>query len=200
MYITGDSSVQLTIISANVRGLRQPLKRLDFWDKFRDLKADIILLQETHLVELDLNDLKKEWNVEFHIAGTSSNSRGVAIIINNSFEYHVQKSYLDPEGRFLILSLYIANLYTVTITNVYGPNKDDPGWYEGLFEKVNSFENSDYFIYAGDWNMSLTEMDFYNYNSHRNLKAFSQVQSGNSESNRHLETAESRCKKIYMGD
>ena len=101
-----------------MRGLRQPLKRLDFWDKFKELKADIILLQETHLVEFDLNEVKKEWNVEFLIAGTSPNSKGVAIVINNSFEYQVLKSFSDPEGRFLILSLSIANLYTVTITNV----------------------------------------------------------------------------------
>ena len=137
----------------------------------------LILLQETHLVEFDINELKKKWNVEFYIAGSSSNSRGVALILNNSFEYQVIKLHLDPDGRFLILSLSIANLYTVTITNVYGPNKDDPEWYMRLFEKVNSFDNTDYLIYAGDWNMSLTEMDFYNYNSHRNLKAISHVQS-----------------------
>ena len=45
----------MIIFSANVRGLRQPLKRIDLWDKFKDLKSNIVMLQETHLVNRDVN-------------------------------------------------------------------------------------------------------------------------------------------------
>ena len=58
----GDS---LRIVSANVRGIRQTLKRIDIWNKLKELNANIVLLQETHLMKKDLNDVRKEWNIEF---------------------------------------------------------------------------------------------------------------------------------------
>ena len=69
--MTGDS---LNIVSANVRGIRQPMKRLDIWNKFKELKANIVLLQETHLIQKDLDDVRREWNIEFNY---KTNSRGV---------------------------------------------------------------------------------------------------------------------------
>ena len=59
----------MCVFSANAQGLRQPIRRLDLWEKFKELKGNIILLQETHLVNKDLNTLKKEWNVDFFISG-----------------------------------------------------------------------------------------------------------------------------------
>ena len=85
MAIMGSSDID--IISANVRGLRQQFKRIDLFEYFKKSKTDIICLRETHLVHKDLNTLNKEWNIEYFIAGNSTNSRGVAILINNTFEY-----------------------------------------------------------------------------------------------------------------
>ena len=65
---TGDTYIfadKLTILSANARGLRQPLKRMDYWKKLSELHCNIAFLQETHLIEKDMNVLKKEWNVDF---------------------------------------------------------------------------------------------------------------------------------------
>ena len=52
----------MNILSANARGLRQPLKRLDMWKKFQELNSNIVLLQETHLFDKDKDSLQKEWN------------------------------------------------------------------------------------------------------------------------------------------
>ena len=72
---------------------------MDIIDYFKKLKAGIICLQETHLIQRDLNTLNEEWNIEYFIAGNSSNSRGVAILINNTFEYSIDKCFKYPEGR-----------------------------------------------------------------------------------------------------
>ena len=127
---------RLNIVSANTRGLRQYLKRFDVFDYFKNLNSDIICLQETHLTAKDINMLSKEWNIEYFIAGNSTNSRGVSILIKNTFEYKVMTCVKDPEGRFIILEIEIVNLVKLALINIYAPNNDDPKWFESLFEKV----------------------------------------------------------------
>ena len=135
----GSSSID--IIYANIRGLRQQFKRFDISEYFKKLKADIVCLQETCLAQKDLNTLKKEWNVEYFIAGNSTNSRGVAVLINNSFEYTILSSHKDPEGRYIILEISVTNLYTFFLIDIYGPNRDDPDWFSTLFNKVRNVSN-----------------------------------------------------------
>ena len=116
----------VSLVSANIRGLRQHFKRNDIFDYLKNLKADIICLQETHLVQKDLNILKRDWNIDYYLAGNSTNSRGVAIMLNNTFEYSVKNCIRDIEGRYIILEISIINLITFFIINVYAPNKDEP--------------------------------------------------------------------------
>ena len=153
--MNGDS---LNIISANVRGIRQPLKRLDLWNKFKELKANIVLLQETHLIQKDIGDVKKEWNIEYILSNYKTNSRGVAILIQPNFEYNITDKYFDKMERCLIVRLDIFNKFSITISNIYGPNQDDPDWLNEVFTKSELYQ-SDYMIYAGDWNIALEEMD-----------------------------------------
>ena len=170
---------RLKIVSANTRGLRQYFKRFDY---FKNLNSDIICLQETHLTAKDINMLSKEWNIEYFIAGNSTNSRGVSILIKNTFEYKVKTCLKDLEGRFIILELEIVNLVKLALINIYAPNNDDPKWFESIFEKVNklSLENE---IWVGDWNVALEPIDTYNYPRMRNPNANASIKkyiSGNS--------------------
>ena len=160
----------IDIFSASVRGLRQQFKRRDIFDYIKNLKSDIICLQETHLVQKDLTMLSKEWNLEYYIAGCSTNSRGVMVMLNNTFEYKVKQCIKDPEGRYLILELSIVNLINVFIINLYAPNRDDPVWFTTLFDKVKSISNKCE-IWTGDWNAALSEIDIYNYAKLRNPMA-----------------------------
>ena len=92
-------------------------------------------MQETHLIEADIHDLKLEWNIEYLLGGNSTNSRGVAILINNTFEYDILDTIIDDEGRFIVTKLNLIGLCTVTIANIYAPNLDDPDWFDTLFKK-----------------------------------------------------------------
>ena len=148
-----------------MRGLRDADKRGDFWLTFKKEKCDIICLQET-----DRTHLVKEWNIEFFVSGESTNSKGVAILINTSFEYKINKVEKDSSGRYIIINLLINNNIPLLIVNLYGPNLDSPKWFERLFDKVNDYK-MDHIIMVGDWNTSLTNLDTYNYNIQRNLKA-----------------------------
>ena len=155
------------MISANIRGLRQQFKRNDIFDYIKNLKSDIICLQETHLVQKDLNTLTREWNIDYYLAGNSTNSRGVAIMLNNTFEYSVKNCIKDPEGRYIILEITIINLITLFIINIYAPNKDDLDWFNNLFNIMEPISNNCE-IWTGDWNAALSDNDIYNYATLRN--------------------------------
>ena len=72
------------------------------------MKVDLVFLQETHLVEDDIEELKKEWNINIYVSGTTTNSKGVAVLINNTFEYKVLNVSRDLDGRFLQITLDIT--------------------------------------------------------------------------------------------
>jgi hypothetical protein len=46
-------------------------------------------------------------NIKF--SSQSSNSRGVAILFRNTFQYHIEKEIKDSDGNFIILSVRINN-------------------------------------------------------------------------------------------
>ena len=112
----------------------------------------------------------KEWNIEYILAGESTNSRGVAILLNKTFEYNIVTTNRDSDGRYIILELDIINLAKNFIINLYGPNTDDPTWFADLFDRVRNISN-DNEIWVGDWNVSLSTLDNYNYVKQRNPSA-----------------------------
>ena len=157
---------KLRILSANVRELRQVLKRTDLFDYFKNQKADILCLQETHLVNEDINTIIKDWNITYYLSGTSTNSRGVGILMNNTFEHSVKNVISDKDGRYLIMDIEIVNLFIITLVNIYAPNHDDSVWFNELLSIIaKKRENS--LIMVGDWNTPLSDVDAYNYTSLR---------------------------------
>ena len=70
----------------------------------------------------DLSDVRREWNIEFILSDYSTNSRGVAILILPNFEYNISYKYSDKNGRYLILKIEVFGKFSLTITNIYGPN------------------------------------------------------------------------------
>ena len=61
--------------------------------------ADTICLQDTHLVGNDINLIRTLWKGEIYLSGISTNSRDVAILINNTFEYHIIETKTDTGGN-----------------------------------------------------------------------------------------------------
>ena len=88
-------------------------------------------------------------------------------MLNNTFEYSVKNCIRDTEGRYIILEISIINLITFFIINVYAPNKDEPEWFNNLFNIMEPISNN-YEIWTGDWNAALSDNDIYNYTTLRN--------------------------------
>ena len=103
-----------------------------------------------------------------------SNARGVAILFNKNLNYNIHKQILDNQGNYIILDISIHNQH-FSLINIYGPNTDNPNFFQEIFQKVDDIGNTD-FIICGDFNLILDpNKDCSNYKYVNNPKARDRV-------------------------
>ena len=72
-----------------------------------------------------------EWGGDAYLSCFNSSSRGVMILLNNNFEYKVEKGITATNGNYIILDINIeGNMFT--LINLYGPNDDKPNCYKEI--------------------------------------------------------------------
>ena len=123
----------IKVLSANCQGLRNQEKKIDVLTYFKENKVNtsILCLQDTHLIENDIPELIKLWDGEIYLSGSKTNSRGVAVFLNNNFEHKVLSLKSDKNGNFLKIVLKLSSIIINLIT-LYGPNKDSPGFFHEI--------------------------------------------------------------------
>ena len=166
---------RVTIVSLNCQGLGDASKRRDVFHYLRAKGASIIYLQDTHFTTKMENYVRSEWGYKCYFASYCSNSRGVAILFNNNFDFEIKKVYKDQGGNFMMISLRMLDK-DFLLVNLYGPNRDQPDFYVELEERMLEvgFENV---IAGGDWNVSNNfNLDCYNYKHHNNPHAAEQIE------------------------
>ena len=164
----------IRMLSANCQGLRNKEKRRDVILYFKEKNPNIVCLQDTHLTEDDINEIKSIWDIEIYISGGKTNSRGVMILLNNNFEHEVLSCKKDKNGNQLTLLLKL-NSMTINLTTIYGPNSDSPEFFQDIFNNQERV-NSDYNIICGDFNIALDQhKDTNNYKHLNNPKATQMV-------------------------
>ena len=92
------------------------------------MQPNIVCLQDTHLTKNDECSIRTVWNGDICFNGSSTNSRGVAVMVNNNFEYKAEIIHRDTQGNLLVLDLILSN-FTLRIINLYAPNTDNPGFF-----------------------------------------------------------------------
>ena len=158
------------MLSANVQGLRDPKKRYDVIDYFIKMKPDILCLEDTHLLESDESDICNQWPGEIIINGIKTNSRGVAVLFNNSFEYKILNIKKDQNGNLIEIDINTHNI-NFKIIVIYAPNTDDPLFFEQINDSITN-SSYDYFLICGDFNLVLDPtLDSNNYKNINNPKA-----------------------------
>ena len=55
--------------------------------------------------------------------GESTNSKGVAIVLNDNFEYNITSVFKDSEGNLISIDINIVQIL-LKLINLYAPNKD----------------------------------------------------------------------------
>ena len=151
------------ICTYKVNGLGNSMKRKDVFDFLREKKYNIYMLQETHLKTDQENFIRSAWGYSVYLAGSASNKNGVAILLNNNFEYTVHKVIRDVNGCYIILDVEIMKK-RITLINVYGPSAgDQPDYFDNISRHIVEIGN-DFVIAGGDFNVILNmNMDARNY-------------------------------------
>jgi exonuclease III len=173
---------KVSIISMNVQGMADRAKRRDVINFLKSKKYSICMLQDTHFSSQEEHFIRSTWGYETYFSNYNTQSRGVAIFINNNFDCNVNAIEKDNDGNLLILNCKICEK-DITLVNLYGPNKDTPQFYDSILDRLSKYENSLY-ILAGDFNLVLNqEVDCQNYLHLNNPNARDEVHSIISELN-----------------
>ena len=156
------SGSEIKIISLNCQGLGLRQKRASVLNHLRNKKYSIICLSDTHFSKGQEPLLTTEWGYRVFFSSYSTQKRGVAIFFNNNFEFKIHRQYNDQKGNLLLLDIETENR-RITLGTVYGPNTDDPLFYDCLLDQLVKMGNNDILL-SGDWNILLNpEIDGTNY-------------------------------------
>ena len=136
-----------------MRGLGDRLKRREMFDWLRRKKFSIYMLQEVHCSEITIPSWSAEWGYKTIFSCCTSAKGGVAILFNNNFDFQLKRTYVDPNGRFIICDITLDKK-CVTIATLYAPDEDDPNFFLNFFDHLNDFECDDVII-GRDFNLVL---------------------------------------------
>ena len=152
----------LKILSVNCQGLNNKNKLQDVLSFLKNKACNIYCLQDTHFTNSCEKDIYNVWGYQCFFSSYRSNSRGVAILFNNNFDFKVLRHKSDNNGNLLAIEMEVENK-KITLITIYGPNKDSPEFYNILQDTIEYFDN-DYYIICGDFNLILNpDLDCYRY-------------------------------------
>jgi exonuclease III len=130
--------------------------------------ADLIFLQDIR-VGTDLNNggnlktfknlflCNKRTNYKSFVNSTSTNSRGVAILVSDDMEYSIFHIYRSTCNNILILDLAINN-FRLSICSIYGPlQAGNNSFFPDIKEKLTVIGNKS-FLCLGDFNCVPTRL------------------------------------------
>ncbi len=144
-----------SIVSLNVRGMINDVKRNAVFRWLKRHKFDIVYLQETHSTEELEVKWKNEWSGRSVMAHGNNRSRGCMVLFSDQLDVNVKCFKTDNEGRFVIINCDIYD-QEFTLTNVYAPNTEGEQVrfitdIELVLLKMG-FDASSKHIIGGDWN------------------------------------------------
>ena len=146
----------MRVLTLNVRGLRNRKKRLELFKWIRKNKYDLVALQETYILQTDINNWTRQWNGKLYATPCTTHSMGNVILMSKHFDVS-EVEYTVINSRLQVLS-FSAKDETFNVINCYGPCDDaDKNDYLEQFKDVCSQCSSDVckIIALGDFNMML---------------------------------------------
>lgn len=147
----------LNIVSCNINGLRDDLKRKQTFDYFNNSNHNIILLQETHSTVDVIKNWQREWNGTSYWNSGTNFQCGVAILTKHNITINNLNYFSDEQGRLITLT-FSHNNKNIQIINIYAPNK--PQLRPAFYNSINMYVLPNHSLFlAGDFNMTLTKED-----------------------------------------
>ena len=117
-----------------------------------------------------LSKVRDEWEGTVICAPFTTNSRGTAILVNNSFEYSLRDSSNSEDGNYSVTEINLHNGLSIVLASIYCPNQDNPDFITSVLETIQKYENPNILI-GGDWNSTRCfDLDNTNYVTQNNPK------------------------------
>ena len=165
----------LKIDSLNVNSVGKSEKRRRILNFLSKRNSDIYILVDTRIDPKIENTVRSEWPGTCFFNSFSSQKRGILVLIKKNLPVTVESIHNDNSGNLLVLLLNFQNK-KILLNVIYGPNTDDPDFYQNEVFKNYDNLDIDHFIYCGDWNMALNQkLDTKNYSHENNVNARNSV-------------------------
>ena len=126
--------------SVNCRGLANTKKRKDIFNFLISKQFSIYFLQDNHFTKEKELVIRAVWGFNCIFNSHNGQCRGVALLINNNFEYKIHTIYRDDTGNMLIVDITLFYIQ-LTLVYLYGPNSDAPAFYKTILKQVKLFNN-----------------------------------------------------------
>lgn len=125
------------LLSVNVRGLNNPIKRNQITSHLAKSLADIVFLQEMHVKDPSNHPALHRKFPTYFLAPGSSKSREVEILLAGNLQFVVKDIIRDPRGHFVIVK-GILETKIVTLASLYAPNSGQLEFLESVLGKIDS--------------------------------------------------------------
>lgn len=148
------------LLSLNVRGLRNHIKRRALFLFLKNQKADFYCLQETFSLKEDEIPWASEWGGKILFSHGTEHSKGTCIMQKPNSLFSLKSLSADPNGRFVIGQIKLGE-EELFLTSVYAPcdSQNQSLFIQNLATNVVSKTNTSKAIITGDWNTTLQSID-----------------------------------------
>ena len=132
------SASNLRIICLNANSIGKLPKRNRVFNFLNKQSPDILIVCDTRIAKNIENSVKEEWGGPAYFSSFDAQSRGVAIFIRKNLPIKVLDKCSDNLGNLLAV-LFEYDSKIILLQGVYGPNADNPIFYENeVFKKLKN--------------------------------------------------------------
>ena len=158
--IQNNTMTAIKILSLNVRGLRNQVKRRALFLYLKNQKADFCCLQETFSLKEDEIPWASEWGGKIILSNGTEHSKGTCILQKPNSLFVLKCLFTDPNGRLVIAKIKVSD-EELFLASVYAPCdlQNQSIFIQNLSSYIVSKTNTSKLIIAGDWNTTLHSTD-----------------------------------------
>ena len=149
------------MLSLNVRGLCNHIKRRALFLYLKNQKADFYCLQESFSLKEDEVPWASEWGGKILSSHSTKHSKGTCILQTLATSlFSLECLSIDPNGRLVIAKIKLGDK-DFFLASIYAPcdSQQQTLFTQNLCTDIVSKTNTSRTIIPGDWNTTLHSID-----------------------------------------